>query len=72
MAVSHVLLGKVDYGWFVDVECDTEHDGKCASDNPGCSFVNLACGEKYKACLQMAISAAKKFNVQLVNEKTDY
>ena len=36
MAVSNIFVGKADWGYFIDLQCDTEHFGQeCECKNIG-------------------------------------
>jgi len=69
MAIEYILLGRVGSLWFVDIECDSEHEGFCCPLNPACKSKNLACALSYSECLKIAEEAVEQYNSYLVDEK---
>ena len=66
MSVKNIMFGKADYGYFVDINCNGDHEGVCGSDNPLCSFKNLVCGDKSKRLSrEIAFQAARDLNVPI-------
>lgn len=62
MNVKNVFVGKADWGYFVDLQCDDTHTGKeCACDN-------IAIVEYKKDALRIGKEKAKELDVPLFTD----
>lgn len=62
MAIKNVFVGKADWGYFIDLECNAEHLGQPCD----CTNIDIV---KYKNdALKIARQKAKELNVPLLTD----
>lgn len=59
MAVLNVFVGKADWGYFIDLQCDTEHFGQ------ECECKNISIVKSKDEALEIGRQKADEFSVLL-------
>jgi len=62
MAVKNVYVGKADWGYFIDLQCDEEHLGQ------ECQCKNVDIVEEKENALDIGRKKAKEMNVPLYTD----
>lgn len=62
MVVANVFVGKVDWGYFIDLQCDEEHKGK------ECACKNIDIVESKKKALEIGKQKSEELGVPLITD----